>query len=65
MRGKRFTIKQGLIDYYDITKIIGDFGVKFNLLKKVKNAGGKLALSSQMFTNLVNEMEKHLKLIIH
>ena len=45
----------GMIDYYNMIKIIGDYGIKFNQLKKVKNDGEKLPLSSQMFTNIVNE----------
>ena len=48
----------GLIDYYNMIKIIGDYGIKFNNLKKVKNEGEKLPLSSQMFTNIVNEHTK-------
>ena len=47
-----------MIDYYNMIKIIGNYGIKFNQLKKVKTEGEKLPLSSQMFTNIVNEHTK-------
>ena len=36
------------LDYYNMIKIIGDYGVKFNQLKKVENEGEKLDFKNEL-----------------